>query len=143
MYVKAKRNLATGKAYMIRIIFTQCSADMKATLNNRKGFKEAKANGDVITVLDHVRTACFDFNVAGNPFSIYWHALYRLVNTRQRKGEDGHSYRETLLTCMKRYEQVGGNMKGMMVVAKGDESISDSKHEKRTMQRLAAMMMFQ
>ena len=77
---------------------------MKATLNNRKGFREAKANGDVYSVLDHVRTACYDFHVAGNPFSVYWHALYRLVNTRQKKNEDGHAYRERLLTCIKRFE---------------------------------------
>ena len=44
---------------------------MKAVLQNRNGFSSARKAGDVIAVLGHVKTACYDFNVAGNPFSIY------------------------------------------------------------------------
>jgi hypothetical protein len=100
-------------------------------------------SGDLVGVLEHVRTACYDFDVAGNPFNIYWHALNRLVSTRQRRDEDGHSFRERLLTSMKRFEQVGGNMSGMINMDKDDENMSDERHSKILVQRLAAMMMFQ
>ena len=135
LYVKAKSKLKEGKDFAIRCVWAQCSTGMKAVLQNRKGF--------IIAILEHVRTAFYDFNVAGNPYNIYWHALYRLVNTRQKKNEDGHSFRERMLTSIKRFEQVGGCMSRLMNVEKTDTEISDNKHAKIVMQRLAAMMQFQ
>ena len=143
LYVKSKAKLKEGKDFAIRCIWAQCSTGMKAVLNNRKGFSKSSKAGDVIAVLDHVRTACYDFNVAGNPYNIYWHALYRLVNTRQRKNEDGHSFRERLLTAIKRFEQVGGSMSRLIEVDKTDPKTDDVKHTRTVMQSLAAMMMFQ
>ena len=116
---------------------------MKSVLKNRSGFSTARKAGNVTSVLEHVRTACYDFNVAGNQYSIFWHALYRLMNTRQRKNEDGHSYRERLLTAIKRFEQVGGSMSTLIKVEKTDTDITDVKHTKSVMQSLAAMMLFQ
>ena len=82
LYVKSKSKFKEGKDFAIRCVWAQCSTGMKAVLQNRKGFSSSRKNGDVIAVMDHVRTACYDFNVAGNPYNIYWHALYRLMNTR-------------------------------------------------------------
>ena len=47
------------------------------------------------------------------------------------------------MTSMKRFEQVGGNMSGMINMDKEDENMSDERHSKILVQRLAAMMMFQ
>ena len=143
LYVKSKSKLKEGKDFAIRCVWAQCSTGMKAVLQNRKGFSVSRKSGDVIAVLDHVRTACYDFNVAGNPYNIYWHALYRVMNTRQRKNEDGHSFRERLLTAIKRFEQVGGSMSRLIEVDKSDPKTSDAKHTRMVMQSLAAMMQFQ
>ena len=143
LYVKSKSKLKEGKDFAIRCIWAQCSTSMKAVLLNRKGFSASRKASDVLAVLDHVKTACYDFNVAGNPYNIYWHALYRLMNTRQRKNEDGHSFRERLLTAIKRFEQVGGSMSRLIEVDKADPEMSDVKHTRMVMQNLAAMMQFQ
>ena len=143
LYVKAKSKYKEGKDYAIRCVWAQCSTGMKAVLKNRKGFSQSRKSGDIIAVIDHVRTACYDFNVAGNPYNVYWHALYRLMNIRQRKNEDGHSFRERLLTAIKRFEQVGGSMSRLIEVDKTDPKMDDVKHTRKVMQSLAAMMMFQ
>jgi hypothetical protein len=120
LFVKVKAKLKEGKSYCIRVVWAQCSSQLKSVLLNRKGFNAMRMEGDLVGVLEHVRTACYDFDVAGNPFNVYWHALNRLVSTRQRRDEDGHSFRERLLTSMKRFEQVGGNMSGMITMDKED-----------------------
>ena len=143
LFVKVKAKLKEGKCYCIRVVWAQCSSQLKSVLMNRKGFTAMKMSGDLVGALEHVRTACYDFDISGNQFNIYWHALNRLVSTRQRRDEDGHSLRERLLKSMKRFEQVGGNMSGMITMDKEDETMSDECHSKILVQRLAAMMMLQ
>jgi hypothetical protein len=86
LFVKVKAKLKEGKSYCIRVVWAQCSSQLKSVLLNRKGFNAMRMAGDLVGVLEHVRTACYDFDVAGNPFNIYWHALNRLDSTKKRRG---------------------------------------------------------
>ena len=142
-HVKAKANLTKGKVFAIRVIMAQCSSNMHAILNSREGFRAARQEGDVVKVLQHVKTACYDFNVAGDEVNTLWHALFRLVNTRQRTTESRHEYMERLMAAMQRFEQAGGSVSGLIAIKKSDRSISETKHRRQLVQRFAAMMAFQ
>ena len=142
-HVKAKANLTKGKVFATRIIMAQCSSNMLAILNSREGFRATRLEGDVVTILQHLKTACYDFNVAGDEVNTLWHTLFRLVNTRQKTTESRHDYMERLMAAMQRFEKAGGSISGLISIKKSDRSISEGRHQRQLVQRFAAMMAFQ
>ena len=64
-YVKANERQRKGKIFAMRMILGQCSASMTSILLSRERYKASRTDGDDMAVLDHVKTACYDFYVVG------------------------------------------------------------------------------
>ena len=139
LYVKSKANLMNGKIFAIMTIWDQCSPTMQAALSSMKGFTQAKHCGDLTTVLNHVRQACHDRNVAGDAFYVLWYALWNLMSLRQRDKESGADYRTRLTVAIKQFEQSGGSLSGLCGVDSHDGVPLTATMK---MERMSSMMQF-
>ena len=144
LYMKREENLKKGKMYGIRCVLAQCSASIKTAINAKSGFASLRKEGDLIGVLNRVRSACNDLNSSGDKYCVIHRALLRMTNTIQKQGETGHKFRARLESAVKEFEQAGGSLSGMLVNVKADEKDDATKFDENARKsRFGAMMMFQ